>query len=101
MQKQLRRSNNNRILAGVCGGVGEYLGIDPAVVRIIWALALMSGVGFVAYIVMAVLIPLREDDMIDANDNYYDNGSNAGRDYYNNGSDNDGSYYDNGSDNNY
>ena len=42
----------------VCGGIGEYFGIDPTVVRLIWALfSLMGGCGILAYIIAAVIIP--------------------------------------------
>lgn len=38
MGKKLKRSKSDRIIAGVCGGVGEYFNIDPVVVRIVWVL---------------------------------------------------------------
>ena len=45
--KELRRSHNNRTLCGVCGGIGEYLNIDPTVVRLLWGLfSLAGGAGF-------------------------------------------------------
>ena len=43
MVKKLYRSQNNRMLAGVCGGLGEYLTLDPTVIRIIWALFCLFG----------------------------------------------------------
>ena len=59
--KRLYRSNNNRMICGVCGGIAEYFGIDPTVVRIGWvvlSLLFSAGVGGVlAYIVAAVIIP--------------------------------------------
>ncbi|MCL2070907.1 MAG: PspC domain-containing protein [Oscillospiraceae bacterium] len=52
--KTLYRSKTNKWLAGVCGGMGEYFNIDPNVVRII---AVVSGIGVIAYIVCAIIIP--------------------------------------------
>ena len=48
----------NKMLDGVCGGIAEYFGIDPTVVRLIWALfSLMGGCGILAYILAAIIIP--------------------------------------------
>lgn len=62
--KKLMRSRSNRMICGVCGGIGEYLNMDPTLVRLIWALcsAASVGMGLVVYIVAAVVIP--EDDQI-------------------------------------
>lgn len=62
--KRLMRSRANRMLCGVCGGIGEYLNLDPTLVRLIWALCSLAsvGMGVVLYIVAAVVIP--EDDGI-------------------------------------
>ena len=57
MEKKLYKSNQNKMLDGVCGGIAEYFGIDPTVVRLIWALfSLMGGCGILAYIIAAVII---------------------------------------------
>ena len=46
------------MLDGVCGGIAEYFGIDPTVVRLIWVLfSLMGGCGILAYIIAAIIIP--------------------------------------------
>ena len=37
MNRKLYRSNTNRMICGVCGGIGEYLNVDPTLVRLIWA----------------------------------------------------------------
>ncbi|MBS7611045.1 PspC domain-containing protein [Candidatus Bathyarchaeota archaeon] len=56
--KRLYRSRKNRVLAGVCGGLGEYLNIDPVVVRLIWvAISLVWGFGIILYIIAALIIP--------------------------------------------
>ncbi len=59
MQK-LYRSRNEKILAGVCGGLGEYFNIDPVFVRILFVVALFSGgLGLIAYIVFWIATPER------------------------------------------
>ena len=56
--KRLYRSRKNRVLAGVCGGLGEYLNIDPVVVRLIWvAISLVWGFGIILYVIAALIIP--------------------------------------------
>jgi len=56
--KRLYRSRKNRVLAGVCGGLGEYLNIDPVVVRLIWvAISLVWGFGIILYIIAALIMP--------------------------------------------
>ena len=57
--KQLTRSITNRMIAGVCAGLGEYLNIDPTVVRLLFVLGFfLTGPGiFVAYLIMAIIVP--------------------------------------------
>ena len=53
----------NRQIAGVCGGLGEYFGIDPTVVRVVYALAsILSAAfpGFLIYVLLWIMIPERE-----------------------------------------
>ena len=58
MEKKLYKSNQNKMLDGVCGGIAEDFGIYPTVVRLIWALfSLMGGCGILAYIIAAIIIP--------------------------------------------
>jgi len=55
--KKLTKSSN-RMICGVCGGIGEYLGIDPTVVRLLWVIfSFMGGAGLLAYIVAAIIVP--------------------------------------------
>ena len=62
-EKRLMRSRTNRMLCGVCGGIGEYLNLDPTLVRLAWVLfSAMGGGGVLAYIIAAVIIP-REPDI--------------------------------------
>ena len=56
--KKLTKSASNRMLCGVCAGIGEYLGIDATVVRLLWVLfSVMGGAGLLAYIIAAIIIP--------------------------------------------
>jgi len=57
--KQLTRSKSNRMIAGVCAGLGEYLGIDPTVVRLLFVLAFfgLHGGLLLAYLIMAIVVP--------------------------------------------
>jgi phage shock protein C len=57
-QKKLRRSASDRKLAGVCGGLAEYFGIDSTLVRVGWVVfALLAGSGLLAYIIAAIVMP--------------------------------------------
>ncbi|MGH2457660.1 MAG: PspC domain-containing protein [Chloroflexota bacterium] len=57
--KTLHRSRENRMIAGVAGGLGEYLGVDPTVVRLLIVLSLLVGVfpTVVAYVAAWAIIP--------------------------------------------
>ena len=56
--KKLYRSKTNRVIFGVCGGLGEYFEIDPLIVRILFiVLSLAHGAGVIAYIILAILVP--------------------------------------------
>jgi phage shock protein C len=57
---KLYRSKNNRIIAGVCSGIGEYFKVDPTVVRLLWLFVsiLSAGAGgVIAYIIAWIIIP--------------------------------------------
>ena len=56
--KKLYRSRSNKILGGVCGGIGEYLDIDPTIIRILWAVFGLSGFGILAYFLSWLIIPV-------------------------------------------
>src|SRR3989338_3246768 len=51
--KKLLRSRKNRMIAGVCGGIGNYLGMDPTLIRLIWVLFVFIsfGAGILAYVI--------------------------------------------------
>ncbi|MDD5098428.1 MAG: PspC domain-containing protein [Candidatus Pacebacteria bacterium] len=56
--KRLYRSKENRMIFGVCGGLGEYFEIDPLIVRILFILlSLTGGTGIVLYFVLAIIVP--------------------------------------------
>ena len=60
MVKKLKRSKKNRIVAGVCAGLGEYLGIDPTVVRLVYCLfTILTGIfpGLALYCIAWSIIP--------------------------------------------
>jgi phage shock protein C len=58
-EKRLYRSRTNRVVAGVCGGLAEYFGVDTTVVRLAFALGIILGLGslLVVYIVMVFVVP--------------------------------------------
>jgi phage shock protein C len=58
---RLYRSPDDRMLAGVAGGLAEMLGFDPSIVRIVWAvlIVLTGGLALLVYIVMAIVVPER------------------------------------------
>ena len=68
MEKKLYRSRTDKKIAGVCGGLAEYLNVDPTIVRLIWALLIFcAGTGLLAYIICALVIPEKPTDYVDVN----------------------------------
>jgi phage shock protein C len=65
LKRRLYRSGSDRMVAGVAGGLAEYLDFDPAILRIVWVLALFATgpVALALYLVCALVIP-REPDSI-------------------------------------
>ena len=58
MKKRLYRSNENKVVAGVCGGIAEYFDMDPTLIRLAWILfCALGGSGMLAYIIAAIIIP--------------------------------------------
>lgn len=58
MNKRLTKSSTDKKIFGVCGGLAQFLGIDPTVVRLIWALLIFcAGTGLLAYIIAALVLP--------------------------------------------
>lgn len=59
MNKRLYRSEHNAMICGVCGGIAEYFGIDPTLVRVLWVLFAPSKV--VLYFILALIIPTESE----------------------------------------
>lgn len=59
MNKRLTRPRNGRMIGGVCAGIGEYLGLDPTVVRIIYVLLSIGAIGtpILVYLILCLIIP--------------------------------------------
>lgn len=56
--KRLYRSGKDKILGGVCGGIAEYLGVDPVLIRLLWIIGSLAwGSGIIAYIIAWIIIP--------------------------------------------
>ena len=55
---RLYRSRTDRMIGGVCGGLGKYLNVDPTLVRLVFVLtALFGGPGLLAYLIMLIVVP--------------------------------------------
>ena len=65
MEKKLYRNTENKMIAGVCSGLAEYINIDPTIIRLIWALIALSGAGLIAYLLAAIIIPEKPSNIID------------------------------------
>jgi len=59
--KKLYRSKTDRIILGVCGGLGEYFGIDSLIIRLIFVALLFSGAGLLIYFIFVLLVPSKDD----------------------------------------
>jgi phage shock protein C len=59
-EKKLYRSNTDKMIAGVCGGLGKYFGVDSTLIRLIFALLVFFGVGsgLILYVILAIIMPL-------------------------------------------
>lgn len=58
MEKKLYRSNSNKVLFGVCGGLGEYFNVDPTLVRVAAVVGCcVAGISIIAYIIAAIVMP--------------------------------------------
>lgn len=68
---KLQRSRTNKMLSGVCGGIGEYFNIDPTIVRIVYVFLALNyfGTALIVYLICSFVIP--EDDGIIDSDDYY------------------------------
>ena len=56
--KRLYRSETNRMLSGVCGGLADYLNVDATFVRLVWVLVMLfGGTGLLLYVIAALVVP--------------------------------------------
>lgn len=69
--RKLYKSRTDRVISGVCGGLGEHFGVDPIVIRLIWAVAVfMGGVGALLYIIAMIVIPEEPKELAEQKYNY-------------------------------
>ncbi len=58
MNKRLCKSSTDKKIFGVCGGLAQFLGVDPTIIRLIWAVLIFcAGTGLLAYIIAALVLP--------------------------------------------
>ena len=58
MGKRLFRSRNNQIISGLCAGIGDYLDIDPTIIRLLTvALVILGGCGILCYLIGWIVVP--------------------------------------------
>lgn len=60
-RRRLYRSYDDRMIAGVCGGLAEYTGLDPSIWRVIFVILLLPGglPGFLPYLLLWVIVPVK------------------------------------------
>jgi phage shock protein PspC (stress-responsive transcriptional regulator) len=60
--KRLYRSKTRRMLGGICGGLGDYLDVDPVVIRLVWVVLTLFtwGIGLLAYGIAWIIVPEEE-----------------------------------------
>ena len=64
MKKRLYKSREDKKLCGVCGGIAEYFELDPTIIRLAWVVfTLLGGSGIIAYIIAAIVMPDKKDDI--------------------------------------
>jgi len=74
MTRRLYRNRDDRVIAGVCGGLGAYFGIDPTIVRVIAVLSIfVGGTGIIAYLIMAIIVPLEGSSTAEPKDTIKEN----------------------------
>ena len=62
MEKRLYKSSTDKMISGVCGGIAEYLDVDPVLIRVVAVISIFfGGAGIIAYIVAAIIMPTREE----------------------------------------
>lgn len=77
MNSRLYRSSQSKVIGGVSGGLGEYLKIDPVIIRIIFVLlTIFHGIGVVIYIIMWIIVPENPKKFYDSKKERQDNEQN-------------------------
>ena len=66
MKKKLYRSESDKKLCGVCGGIAEYFGLDSTIIRLLWIIAsLFVGSGILCYIICALIMPVKKEEPLE------------------------------------
>ena len=73
MAKKLYRSRTDRMIWGVCGGLAKYFDIDPVIVRVITVVSILTGWGIIAYIILAIVVPLEDSEVTTTKDKTKEN----------------------------
>ncbi len=76
MEKRLYRSSTNRVLLGICGGLGEYFSIDPVIMRVVVVAIILATTiipGVIAYFILGLIIPLKGATSSSPRDNIKEN----------------------------
>jgi phage shock protein C len=62
--KRLYRSRKDRIVGGVCGGLGEHIDVDPSIIRLVWVIVTLVslGIGIIVYLIAWIIIPESPDE---------------------------------------
>lgn len=69
MTKKLYKSNSDKKICGVCGGIAEYFNIDSTLVRLAWVLLILfAGCGLVAYFIFALVMPNKPEGTVTITD---------------------------------
>ena len=65
MEKKLYKIEEGKKLDGVCGGIAEYLNVDPTMIRLIWALVTLCtvGGGLIGYLICSVIMPKKSEEI--------------------------------------
>ncbi len=74
MTRRLYRNRDDRVIAGVCGGLAKYFDVDPIIVRILAVLSIFVGaLGIIAYIILAIVVPLEGSTAAEPKDTIKEN----------------------------
>jgi phage shock protein C len=65
MDRHLYKSQTNKVIAGVCGGIAEYFDVDPIIVRVIFVLLFFAGPGFWIYLILWIIVPRKPEALSD------------------------------------